>query len=142
MTPPKLTSKQLKFIAAYDGNGTKAARLAGYKGNDKTLAEVAKENLRKPLIAAAIKKRQDKECAPLIASRQERQAFWTEVFKRRTVSMANRLRASELLGKSEADFTDKTEVSGPDGGPQVILTLPANGSEAEVVPKKDDKSGD
>lgn len=128
----KLTSKQLKFIAAYDGNGTKAARLAGYKGNDKTLAEVAKENLRKPLIASEIKKRQIAEATPLIASRQQRQAFWTEVQGDETLPMMVRLRASELLGKSEADFTEKTQISGSlDTAVKVVITLPDNGFSAK-----------
>jgi hypothetical protein len=32
-------------------------------------------------------------------------------------SLQDRLRASELLGKSEADFTDKQEHTGAGGGP-------------------------
>ncbi len=39
-----------------------------------------------------------------ILSRAERQAFWSEVAASPDVSMADKLRASELLGKSEADF--------------------------------------
>lgn len=127
MAIPKLTTKQSKFIALYDGNGAKTAKLAGYKGSEHTLKQVASENLAKPYIAEAIRKRQEKELAPMIATRQQRQAFWTKVLNTKTVSMANRLRASELLGKSEADFTDKTQVSGPDGGPQVIAYIPDNG---------------
>lgn len=132
----KLTTKQLKFVECYAGNATEAARLAGYKGNDVTLQSVGKENLRKPLIVQAIKARQDKSIRPLIATREERQAFWTEVMKG-PYKMADRLRAAELLGKSEADFTEKVQVSGQDGGPQVILHLFKNGSEAPT----DDGSG-
>ena len=40
-----------------------------------------------------------------IASRKIRQEFWTNVMQT-APSMADRLRASELLGRSEADFTD------------------------------------
>ncbi len=39
------------------GNATKAARLAGYAGNDVTLASVGYENLRKPHIKAEIERR-------------------------------------------------------------------------------------
>lgn len=51
-----LTTKQQLFIDAYleCWNATEAARQAGYKGNDITLASVGWENLRKPAIAAAI----------------------------------------------------------------------------------------
>lgn len=60
MSEPKFTGKQQAFINAYLSNGfngTEAARTAGYKGNDATLAAVAYENLRKPHIAAVIKQR-------------------------------------------------------------------------------------
>lgn len=53
------TGLQDAFINHYviEKNGTKAARLAGYKGNDATLAVVAYENLRKPHIRAEIDRR-------------------------------------------------------------------------------------
>jgi len=43
-----LTIKQQKFVDSYSGNATEAARLAGYAGNDTTLASIGNENLRKP----------------------------------------------------------------------------------------------
>ncbi len=55
------TGKQQAFIDAYLGvayfNATEAARLAGYKGNGNTLANVGYENVRKPDIAREIKMR-------------------------------------------------------------------------------------
>ena len=124
MPHPKLTPKQIKFIAVYSGNATEAARLAGYKGNDDTLKQVGSENLAKHYIKAEIKKRMDKTVKKLIATREERQTFWTEVMKKKAARMNDRLKASELLGKSEADFTDKHEVAGPAGGPVQIETAP------------------
>ena len=55
----RLTGKQLMFIECYltTFNATEACRQAGYKGNDGTLASVGSENLRKPKVAAAIKRR-------------------------------------------------------------------------------------
>lgn len=55
----RLTLKQELFIEAYvaTGNATEAARRAGYRGNDVTLQSVGRENLGKPLIAAAIASR-------------------------------------------------------------------------------------
>ena len=35
--------------------------------------------------------------------------------------MKDRLKSSELLGRSQADFTDKTELSGKDGGPLTFV---------------------
>lgn len=50
----------------------------------------------------------------------------------RKVKMADKIRALELLGKHLKMFVDVQEVTGKDGGPQVILTMPADGSEAET----------
>lgn len=104
-----LTAKQLKFVQVYAGNGAEAARLAGYKGSPDALSRTAHELLKHPKVSQAIRERTIQEATPLIASRQDRQAFWTEVMQDGTEIMLNRLRASELLGKSEADFTDKVE---------------------------------
>lgn len=53
------TGKQQKFIDAYLGeanfNATKAAKLAGYKGNGNTVAVIGYDNLRKHNIAHEIK---------------------------------------------------------------------------------------
>ena len=55
----KLTLKQTLFIKYYfeqNGNGTQAAKLAGYKGNEISLGVIAFDNLRKPNIQATIDK--------------------------------------------------------------------------------------
>lgn len=60
--PRPLSEKQRRFIAAYigeaNGNATHAARLAGYKGNDVTLATVGSQNLRNLQIASQIAEHQ------------------------------------------------------------------------------------
>lgn len=55
----RLTTKQQAWINEYliSWNATDAARKAGYKGNDATLAVVGHENLRKPNIAAEVQRR-------------------------------------------------------------------------------------
>jgi len=107
----KLTLKQEKFVEAYmgkaAGNATEAARLAGYKGNEATLAVTGFENLRKPNVKAAIDERSAND--PLIATREDRQQFWTNVMNDPLQDMKDRLRASEILGKSQADFIDRTD---------------------------------
>jgi hypothetical protein len=45
------------FVGPAKGNATEAARLAGYKGNDVTVAAVGYENLKKPQVAEAAKER-------------------------------------------------------------------------------------
>lgn len=53
-----LTEKQQRFLEAYLGparsNATEAARMAGYKGNRVTLAQIGSKTRRRPLIVAAI----------------------------------------------------------------------------------------
>jgi phage terminase small subunit len=107
-----LTAKQQKFVDAFTGNATDAARKAGYAGNDATLAQVGYENLRKPEVREAIRARSKTELQALVASRIERQEFWTRLMLSESASNADRLRASELLGRSEADFTEKVLVTG------------------------------
>lgn len=112
----KLTEKQRRFVEAYmgkaAGNATEAARIAGYKGTDNTLKSVGNENLNKPDVAAAIAERQNND--PLIATREDRQRFWTRVMNgdERDARMSDRLKASELLGKASADFVERHEHAG------------------------------
>lgn len=112
----ELTLKQKKFIEVYAGNGTEAARLAGYKGNENALAVAANELLRNPKIADAIANREKKIIKPLIADRKKRQEFWSRVMFSKKEFMQTRLKASELLAKSDGDFIQKHEVTGKDGG--------------------------
>lgn len=98
---PQFTVKQQRFIDAYDGDIKKAAKKA------KITYQYARRLATKSNILAAIKHRQDTEIRPkTIMTRQQRQQFWSEVANDENVEMKDRLRASELLGKSEADFVD------------------------------------
>ena len=110
-----LTVKQQAFVEAYCGNATEAALQAGY--SPKTAAFIGAENLKKPKINVAIKEREDKRLSPLIAKREERQEFWTSMMRDKTRKDDIRLKASELLAKSEGDFLDRAELSGPNGSP-------------------------
>ena len=108
----KLTVKQQRFVEYYDGNGVDTARKAGYKGNEVTLASVAYENLRKPHIRAAIEAREIRTNANGIMNREERQKFWSDVMCDKDADMKDRLKASELLGRSNADFTENNKKDG------------------------------
>lgn len=117
-----LNPKQSAFVEAYAGDGVEAARKAGYTGSPETLAVTASKLLRVPKVAEAIAKRRQAKTARLIASREERQEFWTLVMKDAGEEMRERLKASELLGRSEADFIER--IAGADGGPvQVGITI-------------------
>lgn len=106
----KLTERERKFVLFYDGNGAQTAIKAGY--SKKSAKVTASRLLTKANVKQALTSRQDKKEAPIIANRQERQKFWTDVMKGKKVAMMNKLRASELLGKSEGDFVEKIHHSG------------------------------
>lgn len=59
----------------------------------------------------------------------------------RKVKMHDKVRSLDMLARHFKLLTDMHEISGKDGGPQVILTLPANGSEKpeEVEAVSNDK---
>jgi len=96
-----LTPKMLAFVEAYDGNVQGAAEKAGIS------YDYARRLFTKSHIVRAIKERDAEKIQPLIATREERQQFWSETMNNPKENMKNRLKASELLGKSNADFTDK-----------------------------------
>jgi len=112
MDKKKLTTKQQRFVDFYDGNATEACRKAGYKGSNHTLEQVAYENLRKPEIVSAIESRERLSKEKVIMDRESRQELWTMIALDKEERTDTRLRASELLGKSEGDFIDRHELSG------------------------------
>ena len=119
--PDKLTPKQKKFAdAVLSGESYKdAARIAGYSGDDNYLSRVGSENVRKCKIQDYMTK--VSEDNPLIWGRKERQEFWTRIAQGKELdgdtmpAMRDRIKASELLGKTQGDFIDRVEHSGPDG---------------------------
>lgn len=118
ITSPKMSMFiECMFIPCSDtfGNGTESARAAKYKGNDNVLAATASRLLRNVKIIEAKEAIEADLRVNHIATRSERQEFWTKVYlgtlkddagQPVNMGMNDRLRASELLGKSEADFID------------------------------------
>ena len=109
----KLTEKQRRFVEAYMGeacgNATEAARVAGYQGDENTLSTTGYRLLRNAKIAAAVDERTEND--PLVLTREELQRWWSTVTQDAKTAMKDRLRASELLGKSRGEFTDRFEGS-------------------------------
>lgn len=100
----ELTHQQDIFVSAYDGRCDPAAKKA------KLSTSYCYELLKKPHIIEAIRKRSEKgqvKKALVIASREQRQAFWTGIMFDTKVEYPYRLKASELLGRSEADFIER-----------------------------------
>lgn len=109
MSEKKLTYKQQLFVEAYlsNPNATEAARVAGYKGNDVTLGAVGAENLKKPQIALAVKKRIENA----VMSADEVLAELAEIAKGDYQSYrGDKIRSLELIGKYHKLFVDKSEV--------------------------------
>ena len=104
----KLNAKRQAFVDAWEGNATAAALAAGY--SPKTAYSQGQRLLKNVEVQDAIKARETQRLAPTIASRRERQEFWTSVLRNEEEAMKNRLKAAELLGKSEGDFLERVEM--------------------------------
>lgn len=106
MAEKTVTDKQQAFIDSFDGNLKESAKKAGISYG------YARNLMTKSDIQAAIKSRQETEIRPArIADRAARQAFWSDVMNNEDVKMSDRLRASELLAKSEQDFVEKVDLN-------------------------------
>jgi phage terminase small subunit len=97
-----MNAKMERFIQLFDGNATQAALAAGYSAA--TARTQGFRLMKKDYILQAIKERELSN--PKIASRRDRQLFWSDAMNDPELEMRDRLKASELLGKSEADFTE------------------------------------
>ena len=114
--PRGLSVKQLRFVEAYDGNATAAAIAAGY--SPKTARLQGHKNITKDNILEAIQSRENKRMESTILTREERQAFWSDIIRNEDEkNIMAKLKASELLAKSEGDFLDRHELTGKDGAP-------------------------
>lgn len=107
----KLTGKQEAFVIAYVGdarfNATDAARLAGYSGNDATLAVQGSENIRKPKILQAIKARlQDK-----IGDADRALAEVASIAFDQDHEAKDRLKALHMLLRAFGAFDDKKTIT-------------------------------
>jgi phage terminase small subunit len=140
----ELTAKQQRFVDEYlvDLNATQAAIRAGY--SQKTAGQIGDENLKKPEIAAAVQKAMDerakkvgvsaeyvlstiidtiercRQAAPVLDRKGEPVLVTTplgSVAPAYTFEANAVLKGAELLGKHLKMFTDKTELTGKDGGP-------------------------
>lgn len=118
-----LTPRQRAFAAAYASHGIaeRAAVEAGYSvrtARGSTNRLLANAGVTAEL--ARLAKAADDEN---IASLRELRGTWTRILRNEDAPMRERLRASELLGKSLGAFVERIEHSGPQGAPLVNLTL-------------------
>jgi phage terminase small subunit len=141
----RLSARQQLFVQYYtgeaEGNATRAAELAGYKGGERACAVMGSNLLRSPNILKAIETATAEVRSKLIADRRERQEFLTKVMRgdddvdeevvmsvsvgggmgsniervRKEVSARDRLKATELLGKLQGDYVTNVKVESADG---------------------------
>lgn len=104
-----MTDKQELFIREYliDFNATRAAKKAGY--SEKTAYSQGQRLLKNVEVKNKITSLKKERISDLIATKEQRQKFWSKTMYDEEVDMKNRLRASELLGKSCGDFIDRVE---------------------------------
>jgi hypothetical protein len=135
-----LTEQMAKFAAAYVQNGgnlLQAARAAGYAGDDKNCQKHGKRLAEKPHVRAEIERL---TTGVGIATKDDRQRWWTAIMNgvpmpqlvdgeviRAPFAAKDRLRASELLGKSQLDFLDGRKENKEDDEDRVVVYLPDNG---------------
>lgn len=128
-----LSEKQKAFCDYYianGGNGTQAAKDAGYKGkSDGTYAVTANENLRKPKIKAYIAERMTEIESNRIASAEECMQILTSIARGEATDVDSkgnvipvpcgaRTKAAELMLRVHGSFNDKLSIKNE--GPIVL----------------------
>ena len=89
----EFTPKQEKFIAAYAGNLSEAAKIAGYSAP----YVAGKRLFSDDKIRREIYGKRDSVLAPLIASAKERQIILTNIILDESIPVTHRIRAMEVL---------------------------------------------
>lgn len=127
-----LSKKHRLFVEAYDGDTVNAMLAAGFVGVPAWLEQQGDKLLNDPLIIEAIKERSRYQAKTfrIIADREERQALLTSWMRNEdpheleerdangapipkgNLPMQNRIKALELLGKSEGDFVENINHTG------------------------------
>jgi len=74
-------------------------------------------------VQKAIQKRETKAIRTIVADREELQAFWTTIVKDVEQVMRDRLKASELLGKSLGLFLDRVDLTNTDGNLAPVVNI-------------------
>lgn len=118
-----LTAKQQLFADVHNGNTTEAAKIAGLSRGyaSRLMMDVAKSSTEPSALAVqdAIKARNVDN--PKIMTRERRQELWTIWTEGEEKPTSEQLKASELLGKSELDFTEK----GVDAATAIVVQIVA-----------------
>lgn len=107
----RLSQKQIRFAREYavHGNGTEAARQAGYsKSSNHVLEQQAHENLRKPVVRARVEHEIAKYELKIDPHRVQRRLDEISHEAQGAGQFGPAVRAEELLGKSIGMWVDQT----------------------------------
>ncbi len=106
-----LSWQQVEFVAAYAGDITAASAAAGItaKTGRRWIEKV--EAVQRSLAM----RRESTKIPDLISTQQEREMFLTGVQRDRFQPMPVRLKALEMLGKSQGDYIERVQVEGTVG---------------------------
>ena len=132
-----LTWKQVMFVAAYKGNASEAAKVAG-------IAPVTGSNwLKRDDIREALTMRAELDVLPeLVMGRMERQMILSAIGRNPHETTSNRIKAIELLGKMEGDFIDRVEAKvDVDTSHRIAMSLDERARKAlglEAIPEEQD----
>lgn len=132
-----MNSRQRAFCEFYVncGSAAEAARRAGYSA--KTARTQGSALLTKAEIQQKIRTLQDTDSKQRIADAQEIRAFWTATMLDETERTADRLKASELLARSQGAFLPALEDSDGKSDVDVVIYLPKVQSESECSVMED-----
>lgn len=144
-----IQSRRLAFAEhiAAGKNQTEAARLAGYKGTQHALEVTASRLLKKAELQAMVEQARKASSSERIATAQDLKEFWTRVMRGEETStvilrdiavnvqpsIADRIKAAELLGKTQGLFVERTKQEG-----QLDITI-RRGTDAPAALQPKDK---
>jgi phage terminase small subunit len=129
--PPKRRAFVIAYVGESAGNATEAARVAKYAKPHPEGSRL----LRIATVAAAVAAFRVPAETRAYRGIEELRAWWSEMMGA-AIEPKDRIKASELLGKSQGAFVERREVSGPAGGP-VGLTIVATREEVERAARGD-----
>lgn len=144
-----IQSRRLAFAEhiAAGKTGVESARLAGFRGNDNGLHVTASRLLRDATVQAMVEQARKASTTERIATAAQLKEFWTRIMRGEETStvliqgaaievqpsIADRIKAAELLGKTQGLFVDRTK---QEGELQITIRRGAD-APAALQPSKD-----
>lgn len=109
-----ITAKQKMFADEYikTGNAKQSYINAGYSARGNSAEANASRLLRNDKVLAYIKRRNQEIDKDTIADMTEVKEFWTNLLRDKETDTKDRLKASELIAKTNGAFLDRIENSG------------------------------